>query len=343
MSNKYLASKQSMPRSQRRKLSRADLITNLKGSGVKGPLSRMTKAQLLKMHADRTQVATDQDQTLSVMSGSASTNLPVSGSGHSSEIRLEGKQSGSGMVQTGAPPPKPSGSGHCSGGGKQGRGMYQQLVKKHGGNMKAASDEYRKLKGSGFIEDKIKQKVKDVAVKKADAAIDKNVRSKVLKAGLHAGLHAAADEFAGGGKLDVMKFMDQGGTDMDGGSLSEYLDKASKISSAVAAGAALIPGVGEVVAPVALGVSGLTKAGSEIAEVTGNGHLEMFGEGQPLAVEQFLDDELDGGASIHEILSGVSGATGVASKIARFTPLAEFAPVLQGVSVASGLGAALTD
>jgi hypothetical protein len=107
----------------------------------------MTKAQLLKTHADRTEVAKDQDQTLSVMSGSASTNLPLGGSGSGSEIRLEGR----GKREV---PPKVKGGGHCSGGGKQGSGKFQELVKKHKGDMKAASREY---KGSGlypkFVED----------------------------------------------------------------------------------------------------------------------------------------------------------------------------------------------
>eukprot|EP01047_Picozoa_sp_COSAG01_P091529 COSAG01_NODE_23110_length_828_cov_0.920439_1_plen_146_part_10 len=137
-----------MPRRQPRKHSRSDLIASLKGSGVRGPLSKMTKAQLRKLHDDRMEVATDQDQTLRVMSGSASTNLPLGGSGESSGISLEGrgmKASGSGM--------RVSGSGHCSGGGKQGSGTFQQLVKKHKGDMKAASREYREQKGGAKASD----------------------------------------------------------------------------------------------------------------------------------------------------------------------------------------------
>jgi hypothetical protein len=193
-----------MARRQQRKHSRSDLIASLKGSGVRGPLSKMTKAQLQKMHADRTEVATDQDQTLSVVSGSASTNLPLGGSG----ISLEGrsmKPSGSGM--------RVSGSGHCSGGGKQGSGKFQQLVKKHKGDMKAASREYREQKG--------------------------------------------------------------------GAKASDVLDKLAK-GAALGGVATAATGIGSAATPFLEGFAGAAKTGSKIAD--------FFGYGQPLAVEQFLDD-----------------------------------------------------
>jgi hypothetical protein len=80
------------------------------------------------LHDEATDVATDEQQTLSVTSGSASTVLPQGGAG----IRL-------------------AGSGHCGGGhekpkskaGLQGSGTFRDLVKKHKGDMKAASREYR--------------------------------------------------------------------------------------------------------------------------------------------------------------------------------------------------------
>jgi hypothetical protein len=169
----------------------------------------MTKAQLQKMHADRTEVATDQEQTLSVTSGSASTNLPLGGSGTSS-ISLEGrgmKLSGSGM--------RVSGSGHCSGGGKQGSGTFQQLVKKHKGDMKAASREYKQQKGSGSVHP---------------------ARQK--------------DLFGLGQPLAVEQFLDEGASDEQDGSgkASDMLSKLSK--GAALGGLALAPtGVGTLATP----------------------------------------------------------------------------------------------
>jgi hypothetical protein len=255
-----------MPRRQQRKHTRSDLIASLKGSGVRGPLSKMTKAQLQKMHADRTEVATDQEQTLSVTSGSASTNLPLGGSGTSS-ISLEGrgmKLSGSGM--------RVSGSGHCSGGGKQGSGKFQQLVRKHKGDMKAASREYKQQKGSGLTD--VLKNVAEVAAPGLMMGAP-GVAAGMLLQNPKKLLGSGEDMFGAGQPLAVEQFLEEGGSDQDGGSLSEYLDKVAKVSGAVAAGAAFIPGVGEVVAPVAGTLSTLTKAGSFVAGLTGNGDLDV--------------------------------------------------------------------
>jgi hypothetical protein len=258
-----------MARRQQRKHTRSDLIASLKGSGVRGPLSKMTKAQLQKMHADRTEVATDQQQTLGVMSGSASTNLPLGGSGSSSGISLEGGRGsifahrqgrkatiGSILGDIGrdfvhkAQHTQVSGSGHCSGGGKQGSGTFQQLVKKHKGDMKAASREYKQQKGSGSVHPARQMK----------------------------------DLFGLGQPLAVEQFLDEGASDEQDGSgkASDMLSKLSK--GAALGGLALAPtGVGTLATPFLEGFAAATGVGSKVAD--------LFGKGQPLAVEQFLDDD----------------------------------------------------
>ena len=152
-----------------------------------------------------------EDQTLRVMSGSASTNLPLSGSGESSGISLEGrgmKPSGSGM--------RVSGSGHCSGGGKQGSGKFQQLVKKHKGDMKAASREYKQQKGSGLY-------------------------PKFVEDGMDSLNKAGKDFFGSGQPLAVEQFLDEGASDEQDGSgkAADTLSKLSKGSAAL--GLALAP------------------------------------------------------------------------------------------------------
>ena len=73
------------------------------------------------------------------------------------------------------------------------------MVKKHKGDMKAASNEYKQQQGSGLtdaIERKVKGKIKERVFQKGDAAIDKQVSNPALRAALHAGLHAGVDTLA---------------------------------------------------------------------------------------------------------------------------------------------------
>jgi membrane-bound lytic murein transglycosylase MltF len=127
---------------------------------------------------------------------------------------------------------------------------------KHKGDMKAASLEYKQQQGSGVtdaIERKIKGKIKQKVFQKGDAAIDTQVSNPALRAALHAGLHAGVDTLAGSGKapLDVQQFLNQGASnDLEGGSVSQVLDK-------LAAGSAL------------------AKVGSEIADLFGYGHADV--------------------------------------------------------------------
>ena len=252
-----------MPRRRAYKPNKSDLISKARHRGLKGdrPLSRMNLAQLRALHAD----ATDEDQTLGLTSGSALTVLPQGGAG----IRL-------------------AGSGHCGGGhekpkpkaGLQGSGAFRELVKKHKGDMKAASLEYKQQQGSGVtdaIERKIKGKIKQKVFQKGDAAIDTQVSNPALRAALHAGLHAGVDTLAGSGKapLDVQQFLNQGASnDLEGGSVSQVLDKLAA-GSALAGAATAATGVGAAATPFLEGAAGVAKVGSEIADLFGYGHADV--------------------------------------------------------------------
>jgi hypothetical protein len=255
-----------MPRRRVYRPNKADLISTARRRGLKGdrPLSRMNLAQLRALHDEAADVATDEDQTLSVIPGSASTVLAQGGSG----IRLAGR--GHCGVQA-KPKPKP---------GLQGSGNFRDLVKKHKGDMKAASQEYKQQKGSGvtdMIEKKIKGKIKHKVFQKGDAAIDKQVSNPALRAALHAGLHAGVDTLAGSGKapLDVQEFLNHGASDdMEGGSVSQVLDKLAT-GSALAGAATAATGVGAAATPFLEGAAGVAKVGSEIADLFGYGDMDV--------------------------------------------------------------------
>ena len=85
------------------------------------------------------------------------------------------------------------------------------------------------------------------------------------------------DMLAGSGEapLDVQQFLDQGASDdMEGGSVSQVLDKLAK-GSALAGAATAATGVGAAATPFLEGAAGVAKVGSEIADLFGYGDMDV--------------------------------------------------------------------
>jgi hypothetical protein len=60
-------------------VSRSALISKLKGSGVKGSLSKMNKAKLLQLHKELEKSVLDSGSSLQLMSGASVNNPPQKG------------------------------------------------------------------------------------------------------------------------------------------------------------------------------------------------------------------------------------------------------------------------
>jgi hypothetical protein len=114
-------------------VSRSALISKLKGSGVKGSLSKMNKSKLLELHKELEKSVLDSGSSLQLMSGASVNNPPQKG-----EISL-------------APEGQLTGGAHVSAPKTQKLGAYREFVranlKKHGGDMSAVAAAYRQQGG----------------------------------------------------------------------------------------------------------------------------------------------------------------------------------------------------
>jgi hypothetical protein len=114
-------------------VSRSALISKLKGSGIKGSLSKMNKSKLLQLHKELEKSVLDSGSSLQLMSGASVNNPPQKG-----QISL-------------APEGQLTGGAHVSAPKTKKLGAYREFVrdnlKKHGGDMSAVAAEYRQQGG----------------------------------------------------------------------------------------------------------------------------------------------------------------------------------------------------